>query len=66
LALGLAGAFGVGRVLKSSTLLYETSANDPTTMASIVVILAMVSMAACLWPIRRASRLDPAVSLRLD
>ncbi len=66
LALGLAGAFGVGRVLKSSTLLYETSANDPTTMASIVVILALVSMAACLWPIRRASRLDPAVSLRLD
>jgi putative ABC transport system permease protein len=65
LALGLAGAFAVGRVLESSTLLYQTSAYDPTTLVAIVALLATVSVAACLWPIRRASRLDPAVSLRL-
>ena len=62
LTIGVAGAFGVGRLLES--LLVQTSPTDPTTLVSIVVLLLTVAVAACLWPARRAARLDPMVALR--
>ena len=64
LALGLGGAFGVGRLLRS--LLVQTSSRDPITLASIAILLAVVSVAACLGPARRATRLDPLVALRYE
>ena len=36
-------------------------ARDPLTLAAITVVLAVVSLIACLVPARRASRIDPAV-----
>ena len=44
LVLGLAGAYAVGRILKTSTLLFETDVEDPVTLISIVVILAIVAV----------------------
>jgi predicted permease len=62
LTLGLAGAIGVGRLLQS--FLVQTSARDPVTLISIAALLIVVAVAACLWPARNATRLDPLVALR--
>ena len=62
LAIGVIGAFGVGRLLES--LLVGTSPRDPVTLMSIVAILVVVGAAACAVPARRATRLDPVIALR--
>jgi predicted permease len=62
LTLGLAGAFGVSRVL--SDLLTGVTPTDPLTFATISVLLIGIGLAACLIPARRASRVDPLVALR--
>ena len=64
LLIGVAGALGVGQLLQS--LLVQTSPTDPTTLVSIVALLMSVAVLACLWPARRAARLDPMVALRYD
>ena len=64
LTLGLAGAFGVSRVLR--TLLVQVTPTDPLTFVAITVILTCVAVAACLIPARRASRVDPLVALRAE
>ena len=62
--IGLAGAFGVGQLLQSLTV--QTSPTDPVTLVSIVAVLAGAAMLACLWPARRAARLDPSAALRYE
>jgi hypothetical protein len=64
LPIGLAGAFGVGRLLQ--TVLFETSTSDPVTIAAIAALMIVVSINACLWPARRATRLDPVSALRYE
>ncbi len=64
LVLGLAAAMASARVL--GDLLYEVSPLDPWTYVLVAVLLAAVSVAATWLPARRATRLDPAVSLRGD
>jgi ABC-type antimicrobial peptide transport system permease subunit len=64
LPIGVAGAFGVGRLLQ--TLLAQTSARDPLTIGSIAALMVMVSLAACAWPASRATRLDPLKALRYE
>jgi ABC-type lipoprotein release transport system permease subunit len=38
--------------------------HDPTAVVSIVVLLTIVSLAACLVPVRRAIHVDPVSALR--
>lgn len=64
LGIGLIGAWLITRVMV--TLLFEVSASDPTTFVVIAGLLAAVSLAACVIPARRASRVDPLVALRHD
>ncbi len=64
LAIGLAGAFGVGRLLQ--TFLVQTSPRDPVTLISIVALLAAVAIGACVVPARRATRVDPLQALRYE
>ena len=64
LPIGLAGAFGVGRLLQS--VLVQTSPTDPVTLVSIVAVLVGAAMLACLWPARRAAHLDPSAALRYE
>jgi predicted permease len=64
LVLGLAGAFGLSRVLR--TLLVQVTPTDPLTFTVITVLLTGVAVAACLIPARRASRVDPLVALRAE
>jgi putative ABC transport system permease protein len=60
--IGLAAAVALGRVLQS--FLVQTSSHDPLTLVSIVFVLTVVAIAACIGPARRATRLDPLTALR--
>ena len=64
LTFGLAGAFAVGRLLKS--FLFQTGSADPVTLVSITLLLVGVAITACLWPAWQATRLDPVTALRYE
>jgi putative ABC transport system permease protein len=61
-ALGLWGALTVGRLFEA--WLVDTPPTDPVTQAVVAALLGGVSVAACVWPARRAARLDPVAALR--
>jgi putative ABC transport system permease protein len=63
LPIGVAGAFGVGRLLQT---ILATSGRDPLTIGGIIALMIGVSIAACVWPARRATRLDPLKALRYE
>jgi len=60
-ALGAAGAVALRRTLESE--LFGVRASDPVVLAMAVVVLALVALAACAIPARRATRIDPIVAL---
>ncbi len=64
LAIGVVGALAVARAIAS--LLYETSASDPLTLAGVALVLALTAVVACALPARRAMRVDPIVALRVE
>ena len=62
LVIGLAASLALTRFL--SSLLYGISAADPLTFASVALLMALVALAACYLPARRAMGVDPLVALR--
>jgi putative ABC transport system permease protein len=64
LTLGLIGALGAGAAIRS--LLIQTRASDPPTLAGVSVLLMVVAITATVLPTRRATRADPLVTLRHD
>jgi ABC-type antimicrobial peptide transport system permease subunit len=62
LAIGLPTALAVGRLI--SNRLYGLSASDPAAIASTSVLILTTAVLAGYIPARRASRIDPLVSLR--
>ena len=64
IAVGTMGAIGLCRYLRS--MLFEISPTDPMTHAGVAGFLLMVAVAACLVPAWRATRVDPAKSLRAE
>jgi ABC-type antimicrobial peptide transport system permease subunit len=64
LAVGGAVALGVGRYIES--LLYQVSPRDPMAFTVSAAVLLIVSVAACLIPARRATRVNPIDALRFE
>ncbi|MGH9762943.1 MAG: FtsX-like permease family protein, partial [Blastocatellia bacterium] len=62
--LGLAGAMALTRLM--SGLLFEVSPTDPVTFSVIAAVLALVTLAACYLPARRATATDPIVALKYE
>jgi len=64
LTLGLALAAGVAQLM--TVILFDVQPRDPAIFASVVAVLAVAGLAACLVPARRATRVDPLVALRAE
>jgi putative ABC transport system permease protein len=64
LAVGLAAALGVTRVLRIT--LVGVSANDPATFMGVILVLGAACALGCAIPARRAVRVDPVIALRRD
>jgi predicted permease len=64
LGAGVVAAFGLEQVM--ANLLFGISATDLVAFAGAAGMLAVVALAACWVPARRAARLDPVVALRRE
>jgi ABC-type antimicrobial peptide transport system permease subunit len=62
IAVGLAGALMLGRLL--SSLIYGVSASDPMTFVVVALLLTAVAIAASVVPALQAARVDPMTTLR--
>jgi putative ABC transport system permease protein len=64
LALGLAGAYALGRAMQST--LYGTGALSLPVLLAVGLVLLGAALVACYVPARRASAVDPMIALRQE
>ena len=58
------GGFFAARLL--SRQIWNVSPFDPITFSAVSLILLLAGLLACLWPARRAARIDPMEALRYE
>ena len=63
-ALGIAGAFAMTRVLEK--FLWGVRPTDPVTFTAVSLLLAAIAILASYLPARRATHVDPMVALRYE
>jgi len=61
---GALGALALTRLI--SGLLFGVSSFDPLTFCAMALLLGAVTVAACLVPARRATKVDPLIALRYE
>jgi len=49
-----------------ASLLFHTAPSDPATFLLVILLLVTVALLAGYFPALRATRIEPAVSLRCD
>ena len=64
LLIGLTISLILTRLMKG--LLFELSATDPQTFAFAIALLAIVALLSCYFPARRATKVEPVISLRSE
>jgi putative ABC transport system permease protein len=64
LIIGLLATLGASRAMGS--MLFNTSAYDPLTLASITLLLGAVALVACFFPANRATKVNPIEALRTE
>lgn len=64
IVLGVGGALALTRFLRS--LLFEIKPTDPATFVGVAIVLALVALAACWIPARRAMKVEPMEALRYE
>ena len=64
LAAGIVVALIFSRVM--STLLFQTTVNDPVTFVGVAVMFLAVGLAASYVPARRVTKVDPLIALRSE
>ena len=62
LVLGVAGAWFASGLIRG--LLFGVAPHDPATLAGVAGLMAAIGVLACWFPARRASRIDPAITMR--
>ncbi|HEY7409091.1 MAG TPA: FtsX-like permease family protein, partial [Gemmatimonadaceae bacterium] len=62
LVLGIGGALVAARVIRG--LLFGVAPHDPVTFVAVAVMMASIGIVACWIPALRASRIDPAITMR--
>jgi predicted permease len=63
-AIGFAAALGLTRLM--SSLLFGVSPSDPLVYVTVGVVCLAAALLACLLPARRATEVDPLISLRYE
>lgn len=63
-AAGLAGSLAAARIMAS--VLHDVQPRDPAVLALTAGLLAVVALAACYLPARRAAKVDPMRALRYE
>jgi putative ABC transport system permease protein len=64
IALGLAGSMIMGGLM--SSLLFDVKPRDPLTFVTVAAVLTLVALIASYLSARRATKVDPVVSLRYE
>jgi predicted permease len=64
IAVGLLGSFLTARLLAGQ--IWNVSPFDPITFGAVSLILLIAGLQACVWPARRAARIDPIAALRQE
>ena len=64
IVVGLIATSALSRAIASQ--LWGVSPHDPVTLVGVVFLITLVGLAACYFPAKRATRVDPMVALRYE